>query len=86
MTPSQTRALARVTRVVREMMDYRGVGYDELEQQGMARSTLTRCLKTGNVRLTTLATVADFLDCDVIVHLRVRPRSTAQNVRSKEVV
>ncbi len=76
MTPSETRVLARVTRLVRETMELRGVGYDELEE-GLARSTITRCIKTGNIRLTTLALVADLLGCDVVIHFRERP---AQNV------
>ena len=80
MTPSESRVLARVVRLMRETMDLRGVGYDELEVR-LARSTITRLVKTGNVKLTTLATAADLLECDVVIHFRERP---AQNVRPQK--
>lgn len=78
MTPSELRVLERVSDLIREMMEEKGLRYEDLP---IVRSTLARGLSAGNIRMATLVRIADALECDVILNFRQRP--AARDVQRK---
>lgn len=65
------RLTVAVSAEVYRFMELRGVTHRTL---GVSRRTLNRCLKAKNVTLSTVADVADALDCDVVIQFKPRPR------------
>lgn len=63
--------LTRVASLLREMMAIRGTRYCDLP---VPNATLSYVLNGRNIRIATLVKIADALGCDVVIHLRERPR------------
>jgi hypothetical protein len=81
MMPSDPKALRRVASLIQELIETRGVALCELP---FARSVLRRAVTDGKIRLTTLVRIADALDADVVVHLRMRTPSAPPLRRTEE--
>lgn len=68
---NELHVLARVSSLLREMMAIRGTRYCDLP---VPKATLSYGLNGRNIRIATLVRIADALGCDVVIHLRERPR------------
>lgn len=70
LTASEAAVLKRIGEKIQEIMMEKGLRYDDVH---IARTSLSRTLRGGNIQLSTLVRIADCLEADVVVHFRLRP-------------
>lgn len=82
MEPCELRTIRRIADLIREAMQERGARYEDVP---VARETLRRVFgeRQYGIRVTTLARLADALGYEVVINLKARTVSSAQDMRKE---